>query len=988
MLRCLQNSRVLSLTRLRYECRLVRVQTYALRKSAPDRVRGTESAEGTKPVSFNESDPVLSDDAALAHIAGAPHLENHLNESQLTGSNDQNTKSSTEHLSESWDRGGLTKSNALSPLFAQIRKLMDANKGCVCLVQVGGFYELYFEQATLVAPKLGIKVAIKKTNNHNVPMSGFPTHQLQKFVKMMVHDLHLTVAIIDQFRGDTETIFHRKVSRIVTPGTLVDESFMNYSRNNYLAAVYIPPSATQLPDPEMAVGIAWLDISVGDFYVQQTTAGDLASDLRRIAPSEVILPDEFCPEPDEPEISSWISELGDLRRYFVRHHKTQYRDLKLQFGSSIARTRKVVELFSRHEEAAMNLALSYIRVNLPDRMLTLDVPTRYISDKFLHMDSRTRDALELTGRPTYGTTSAVGSLFSTIRRTVTSSGTRRLAQWLKLPILNTAEIFARQQLVLLFARYMPLTSEVRSHLLILGDVARSLQRLALKAGSPVVHLQAIGDSVLKMSQLRRVLEREKSTMDRVDEEIVDEFLREFTVPEQIAEKILGTLHLEEIPYTLSRGLLAENLQEGTSVDVYANDEPKSDLSSFQFSVKRDFSRELKRLHAQLDEVNIEAAAFLEDVKQKVQQVDAKAVVSPREQYGRQLNVIHIACKPRFTSSIVDLLVDVREKRASSIIYKPAVWAQLKEKLAALTHDIEAAEREIVETLKNDVLLATLDIRHSSACVDLLDITSSFGILAAENNLCRPVFVKLPILAIQRGRHLVVESSLASSGQMFHSNDVRLGGKSNGNNLPSAWVITGPNMGGKSTFLRQNALIVILAQIGCYVPAQKARLGIVDRIFTRIGASDDLYSDLSTFMVEMIETSNILKNATPRSLAIVDEIGRGTSGREGLAIAYAALLLLVKTNKCRVLFATHFGREIRELLDKDGVTEELLLFYRTKIIEHVDQNGGVKSYSFDHELEPGISERSYAFEVARLAGFPANALKDAERVLGLIDASED
>ena len=192
------------------------------------------------------------------------------------------------------------------------------------------------------------------------------------------------------------------------------------------------------------------------------------------------------------------------------------------------------------------------------------------------------------------------------------------------------------------------------------------------------------------------------------------------------------------------------------------------------------------------------------------------------------------------------------------------------------------------------------------------------------------------------------------------------------------------MGGKSTFLRQNAIIAILAQIGSFVPASKVSMGIVDRIFTRVGAADDLYSDLSTFMVEMIETSNILKNATPRSLAIVDEIGRGTSGKEGLAIAYATLMSLVKKNKCRTLFATHFGREIKDLLEADKVDQSSIRFRKTKIVEQKDQETSVPTILFDYALEDGISDRSYAFEVARLAGFPSYALEYANRALIHLD----
>lgn len=881
---------------------------------------------------------------------------------------------------EDWDRGGQTKDVALTPLLLSMRRLMDANKGCVCLIQVGSFYELYFEQATLVAPKLGIKVAVKRTNNHSVPMAGFPVAHLRKFVKMLVHDLQVNVAVIDQYESSTESIMHRKVSRIVSPGTLVDESFINFSKNNYLVAIYIPPQASQGPNPDIPVGILWIDISVGEFHVQETTMADLASDLNRISPSEVILLKEWQ---DQDELLDWISEMANLRKYFVRYHKTTYRDYKVQLKSSLQTTRKKLEDFTVSEEAAMNMVLSYVNVNLPDRPLLLDVPDQYYSSKYLHMDSRTRDALELTERLSSGLNSAVGSLLNTIKETVTPSGTRLLTQWIKLPILDIEELKTRQRFVQLFHDANPFCMRLRHQLTRLGDPVRSLQKLALKAGPPVSHLLAIGEGLGELQKLKTLLEEFRQ--ENEDEKLL-KFIEDFDVPIGIANEILDTLYTDpvlvnarELVEEGDSGLLSDLLGSSqTAISDYKNeDSTKEGEPIFVFNVKRDHDPDLSKLHNELEEIQRKEIEMLQSVRENVATVDPRATVIKKDQVGRYFDVIHISCRQKMSGEIakhLDENGEIREKKKTTLIYKPFKWTRLQEQRSSIVHKIEEMEKIIIENLKKAILEQTLQIRKVSKMADFIDITSSFAILARENNLVCPKFVKSNYLNVVQGRHPVVESGLKTNGEMFTPNDTKLGPDGN------LWIISGPNMGGKSTFLRQNALIVIMAQIGSFVPASKANIGIVDRIFTRIGASDDIFSDLSTFMVEMIETSNILSNATSKSLAIVDEIGRGTSGREGLAISYAALVSLLQKNKCRTLFATHFGTELKKLLDADEISQANVRFYRTK----VHKADGAENISFDHTLEPGISERSYAFEVAKLAGFPDYSLDHAKRALRLLN----
>ena len=881
----------------------------------------------------------------------------------------------------SWDRGGQSKAKALSPLYSATRKLIDENKGCVCLIQVGGFYELYFEQASTLAPKLGIKVATRKTLGVGVPMAGFPLHQVQKFVKILVHDLQMNVAIVDQYdhiRSDND-LKHRKISRIVSPGTLVDESFMNYSKNNYLVAISPSFKPGGIPDPDLPVGILWADISVGEFYVQQTTLGELAGDLRRISPSEVILPKEYHVS---ETASDYFLEMADLKKYFVRFHKTMYKDFKMHFQKDVLLTRKLLEDFTVREEAAMNLVLSYVNVNLPERKLVLEQPSKYINSNYLAMDSRTRDALELTGRSTFGSISVVGSLLNTIKRTKTASGSRLLSQWILSPILDEKQLEKRFDFVSLFKNNVFFTNEITKQLSLIGDSVRSLQKLALGSGSAVTHLLNIATGLSQLEQLRLVISQASDSLPSEESLLLKRFVKEFTIPAGVSEKIMNTISNENESDSLR---LTENTDGvlDLTLDVDMQDALAESFishaaeSSVVFSVNKNHNKVLARHHADLHKFRENESQILSSIERAAKEIDPKALVNHREQSGRHYDAIFIKCRAKSVDEIGEKLVaevnaDLREKRKNHVVLKTSEWTSVIEQKKHLSRTILELEKQIIEDLSQEVLSHISAIRAASKCADFVDVTSSFGSLARENSWTRPKFASTKILSVTEGRHAVVEAGLKDNGRTFVANDTKLG--SDG----SLWVISGPNMGGKSTFLRQNALIVILAQIGCFVPAKRANLCIVDRLFTRVGASDDLFSDLSTFMVEMIETSNILRNATNSSLAIVDEIGRGTSGKEGLAIAYATLLHLLKVNKCRTLFATHFGKELKDLLDKDNVNQSKIRFYKTEVVTNSEGK-----HIFKHQLSPGISEKSYAIEVAGLAGFPKSALLHAERALSLM-----
>lgn len=922
-------------------------------------------------------------------LPGSDNLDRSNQVDDITGPND-------------WDRGGKTEKNSLTPLYASMKVLIDKNPGCVCLIQVGSFYELYFEQAEIYGLKLGLKVATRKTSNYSIPMAGFPIFQLQKFVKMLVQDLQENVAIIDQYPSDKivgDKIIHRKVSRIITPGTLVDETFVNYNENNYLLAISFPANCTKQPyDPDLPVGLSWIDLSVGDFYVQLTTLQELISDIARINPSEIIISKEFLND----DLFNWFPGLQDLKKYFLRYHKTVYNDLKLLFKSNLNSVRKIIETFTVREESAMNMILSYINVNLPERNPSLDLPVKYWNEKYLQMDSRTRDALELIERHggISGKNLTVGSLLNTIKRTLTPSGTRLLTEWIKSPILDVQQLKHRQNFVKFFLDNPNQSIVIKELLSSLGDYVRSGQRLALGTGDIISNLKSISQGLTLVEELREFLQ---SNIPEDYEELINNFLEEFNVPVELAREINDTFIDEwaatgEIGFDIeaNEGSLDDRIIDSgpSSLNKYRSDSSTSEFG--RFVIREDYSPDLATHHGFLKKLRAKETEVFTTIKDELRNIDDRLLIQIKPTHGKFNDVIYINGKNKLIDLVHQIYkADIREKRKNSILYKPNHWKYLQVEINQQLEQIKALERVIINKLRDKTVDQIITIRRVNKLVDFLDITLSFSNLTKEFNLTCPSFSKSSQMIIENGRHIVVESSLKNIGGNFVNNNTKL------TSQESLWVITGPNMGGKSTFLRQNALIVILAQIGCFVPATKCTLGIVDKLFTRIGASDDLFNDLSTFMVEMMEVSNILKNATKNSLAIVDEVGRGTSGKEGLAIAYSTLVSLLKVNKCRTLFATHFGNEILQLLqknqlefkkgDKQRINVDRIKFFKTRIIKQYDPDDTSKKSKqrqklnlvINHRLEEGISEKSYAIEVAQLAGFPKKSLEFAYNALKVL-----
>ncbi|CCH40953.1 hypothetical protein BN7_487 [Wickerhamomyces ciferrii] len=871
-----------------------------------------------------------------------------------------------------------TDSPEYTPTLTKVREMMDKYKEYVVLTQLGSFYELYFEHAVEFSSKLNLNLGKRQVRGKKIPMAGFPLSQIDRHLKVLVQDLNLGVAIVEQFKNETSienevNKVTRRLTRIITPGTLVDEAFLNQKENNFLLSIDISLSAFKREALEdMKIGLAWADISVGLTYIQETTLRELLPTINQIGPSEIIFNENLLPF--KLETGDWYPEMVELKRYFRKYQTlpTAHKTMEMFFSMfEIVEDsdKEKLKSFNQKETAALKNLLHYIDYHLPESPIRLQIPIRRIPKHIMQIDSRTSDALEL--HKSFKDDLKKGSLVHTIRRTVTDSGSRLLSKWVMAPSTDTREINRRQALVTLFYKHTLFRIDVISKLNEVHDISRIVQRFVMGRGS-AIELIHLAHTIQTLQELQNTIEIEaKKTLSK--QKLLAKFLVPFPKLVKLSELILHNIREDEL-------LAKERMEEEAREDELSpetiqlqnskkimNDEQITKLS---WTVKPNASPTLQKAHDYHNELLEEEKKMLEQLNVMFKETLGFKSVELRNSISLGYQLYIRSVKGSSTDKLESMPeFHIKSKNPSALWVNYRPWTVLGEAIENSTNRIFYEEQQLIKSLKKKVVHQSSALRSMGELLDLLDVTSSFAVLAHERNLVCPKVDKSLDLDIIKGRHLVVEDGLKRTLKNFTPND-----HISRRDKP-LWVITGPNMGGKSTFLRQNAVIVILAQIGSYVPAESATIGVVDKIFSRVGAADDLYNDLSTFMVEMIETSYILKGATERSLAILDEVGRGTSGSEGLAIAFATLHHLLTVNKSRALFATHFGDELHKFLgDRD--LGNFVEFKKTQVKEN--ENG--KRLIFNHQMEDGISEKSYAIEVAGMAGFPTSALQIASETL--------
>ncbi|MAW52369.1 MAG: DNA mismatch repair protein MutS [Geminicoccus sp.] len=814
-------------------------------------------------------------------------------------------------------------------MMIQYLDIKDAHPDSLLFYRMGDFYELFFEDAERAAAALDIVLTKRGTHgNEPIPMAGVPHHAAENYLSRLIR-AGFKVAIAEQTEDPAEakkrgakSVVQREVVRIVTPGTLTEDSVLQAGSHNYLAAVAKVAGGLSL---------AWLDMSTGEFRVQLAKSETaLAQALDIIAPAEIVFPESAY---DEPSFFQALTGTDAAQTPLpkVRFDSTNANE-RLCKAFGVANLDAFGD-FSRAEISAAGAVADYVYLTQKGAMPRLRPLQQVQTGWSLDIDPASRRNLEL-----FATQSgqAKGSLFSLINRTLTSAGSRRLRDWLALPFAQIGPIEDRLSAVDALVADAGLRADLREALRQVPDMERALTRLSLGRGGPR-DVQAI---LTGLTGTQHVADRMvQSLSQRLLPPLLDECLADVGQPDALFPDLHAAL-VEEPP-TLARdgGFIALGYEPELDRLRRLRDDARGLIAGLQAKyVEQTGIQTLKIKH------NNVLGYF----------IDVSAVNADKMPSGPDSGFIH------------------RQTLANAMRFTTVELNELEGEIRSAADKALGLELDLYTQMVADILAQSADLDRLTAAMGSLDALTALAELAAQHGWTRPRFVEgAATLRVESGRHPVVERALrAADGEPFIANDCAL----HADDL--LWLLTGPNMAGKSTFLRQNALLVVLAQMGSFVPAQALELSPVDRLFCRVGASDDLARGRSTFMVEMIETAAILNQGTQHSFVILDEIGRGTSTFDGLSIAWATVEHLVTRLGCRCLFATHY-HELTALADQ--ITS--VTCHRMAIKEWED------SIVFLHQVVAGASDRSYGIQVAKLAGLPHSVVERAFAVLQALEETD-
>ena len=810
----------------------------------------------------------------------------------------------------------------VTPMMAQYLEIKGRYPGALLFYRMGDFYEMFFADAEAAAAALDI--ALTKRGQHlgqDIPMCGVPVHAAEGYLLTLIRK-GFRVAIAEQMEDPAEakkrgakSVVARDVVRLVTPGTLTEESLLEARRHNYLAAF------AEVRDEG---ALAWVDISTGEFRVMPCAMVRLAPELARLAPREVIVS-----ETKEADCRAIVTEsaaaLTPLSRGSFDSAGGEKRLCAL-FGVG---TLDAFGTFGRAEVSAMAAIVDYLDLTQRGRLPLLRPPVRESARAAVQIDAATRRNLEITQALSGG---REGSLIAAIDRTVTAAGARLLERRLSAPSRDLAEIRIRHGAVAHLVAEARLAEALRSDLKRVPDIDRALSRLALDRGGPR-DLAAIGAGLAAAGRIAGQLTE--------------------GVPARLAEAAAALQGHDDLVALLGAALVAEPpllardggfIAPGHDPDLdearQLRDEGRAVIAAMQAEyIARTGVQSLKIRH------NNVLGYFIETTATHAERMQSAPLSE---------TFIH------------------RQTTAGQVRFTTLALAQMETKILNAAGRALEIEKRLFDGLKAVALDAAALIAAAARALAEVDLAAAFADIARGEDWTMPLMDDSRAFEIEAGRHPVVERALRRAGAPFIANDCAL---STGE-TPTIWLLTGPNMAGKSTFLRQNALIVLLAQAGSFVPAARARIGIVSQLFSRVGAADDLARGRSTFMVEMVETAAILNQADDRALVILDEIGRGTATYDGLSIAWATLEHLHDANRCRALFATHYHEMTALAAKLDGVENATVAVkeWQGEVI-------------FLHEVRKGAADRSYGVQVARLAGLPAAVVERARVVLEALERGE-
>ncbi|GHE01850.1 DNA mismatch repair protein MutS [Defluviimonas sp. 20V17] len=812
----------------------------------------------------------------------------------------------------------------VTPMMAQYLEIKAQHKDALLFYRMGDFYEMFFDDAAAAAEALDI--ALTKRGKHlgeDIAMCGVPVHAAEGYLLTLIRK-GFRVAIAEQMEDPAEakkrgskSVVKRDVVRLVTPGTLTEESLLEARRHNFLAA---------FAEVRDQAALAWVDISTGEFRVMDCPPHRLGPELARLAPREVVVS-----EAKEADLAGIVTESGAASTPMARASFDS-----ASAGKRLCALYSVGSLegfgsFSRAEISAMGAIVDYLDLTQRGKLPLLRAPVKESAARVMQIDAATRRSLEITTGTGGGRD---GSLLAAVDRTVTAAGGRLLERRLSSPSRDLTEIHARHLAVRFLLEQSRFRDDLRAQLRKVPDMDRALSRLALDRGGPR-DLAAIRGG---LTQAGEVAER----------------IAAAEAPPLLNAAGTALVNHEDLVDLLDTALVAEP-------PLLARD---GGFIAPGHDVELDEARELR------DEGRGVIARMQADYAAQTGIASLKIKHNNVLGYFIETTATHAE---RMLSAPLNETFIHRQTTANQVRFTTVPLSEMETRILNAGNRALEIEKRLYDSLKQAILARAPQIGEAARALAEIDLAASFADLAAAEDWVEPRVDDSRGFTVTGGRHPVVERALRRQGAgPFVANDCDL----TPGDTPAIWLLTGPNMAGKSTFLRQNALIALLAQAGSFVPAASAHLGLVSQLFSRVGASDDLARGRSTFMVEMVETAAILNQADDRALVILDEIGRGTATYDGLSIAWAVLEHLHDVNRCRALFATHY-HEMTALAGKLPGAENATVAVR-------EWEGEV---IFLHEVLKGAADRSYGVQVARLAGLPEAVVARARTVLDALEKGE-
>ncbi|SJZ34141.1 DNA mismatch repair protein MutS [Garciella nitratireducens] len=806
----------------------------------------------------------------------------------------------------------------LTPMMEQYLKIHDQVKDAILFFRLGDFYEMFFDDAILASKELEITLTGRDCGlEERAPMCGVPYHSAETYIAKLIEKGY-KVAICEQVEDPSEAkgIVRREITRIISPGTVIDGEMLDDNKNNYLLCIYYE-------DEQFGLGVT--DISTGEFMVSeiQHSRSVLIDEIGKLNPSEIITNNSLY---KNKELKNLIEEKLNIK---INPYPNKYFNYK-ECEKKIKKHFHVYSLTSVDLDAypiivkAAGALIQYLEQTQKNALSHINQINRYAIEEYMLLDLSTRRNLELT--ETIRGKEKKGSLLWVIDKTLTSMGARLLRQWVEQPLLNKEQIQKRLDGVEEIYHDIVLRKELENLLKKVYDIQRLITRIS--------YGNANARDLLSLKQSIGILPELKKILSKCNSALLKQIYDQLDTLEDIFSLINQGI-IEDPPQTIKEGNI---IKDGFNKEV----DKYRDASRFGKQWIKKMEQEEKK------------KTGIKSLKIRFNKV-----------FGYYIEV---------TKSNLHLVPDYfirKQTLANSERYFTHELKEIEDKILGAEDKVVQLEYKIFQNIRERILSQIIRIQSSAKCIAFLDAIWSLATIAYENHYVKPVITNKDEIDIKEGRHPVVENMMDYSE--FVPNDCKI---NCGNNR--IMLITGPNMAGKSTYMRQVALIVLMAQIGSFVPAKQAKIGIVDRIFTRVGASDDLASGQSTFMVEMSEVSNILKNASKNSLVILDEIGRGTSTFDGLSIAWAVIEYIndKKYIGCKTLFATHY--------------------HELTVLE--DQLEGVKNYSiavkeendnivFLREIISGKTDQSYGIQVAKIAGLPDEVIKRSKEILNKLEFSD-